>query len=73
MTQNVEVLIFICMEYGFCVEASDPWGGSKRIMWALTCNKEERHTLARYCYVKVKYMGILIVTRGIVSQWVGTV
>ena len=51
--------------------------GAKRIMWALTCNKGERHTLARYCYVKlkVKYMEKLIVTvtHGIVSRWVGTV
>ena len=28
---NVVVLIFICMEYGFCVEASHPWGGSQKI------------------------------------------
>ena len=44
-------------------------------MWELTCNEEEQHTLARYCYVNVKYMEKekLIVTRGIVSRWVGTV
>ena len=36
--------------------------GAKRIMWELTCNEEGQHTLARYCYVKVKYMEILIVT-----------
>ena len=31
VTQNVEVLMFIYMEYGFCVEASHPWGGGQKI------------------------------------------
>ena len=29
VTQNVAVLTFIYMEYGFCVEASHPWGGGQ--------------------------------------------
>ena len=30
VTQNVAVLTFIYMEYGFCVEASHPWGGGQQ-------------------------------------------
>ena len=30
VTQNVAVLTFIYMEYGFCVEASHPWGGGQK-------------------------------------------
>ena len=47
---------------GFALRHHTHGEGAKRIMWELTCNEEGQHTLARYCYVKVKYMEILIVT-----------
>ena len=41
---------------GFALGHHTHGEGAKRIMLELTCNEEGRHTLARYCYVKVKYM-----------------